>query len=58
MALLFGEELGGVAALFVLVDDDMLWGGYEAVLYAAIAAYRFLVGSGVEESDVERLFGV
>ena len=53
VALLFGEEFGDVFAILVLVDNDVLGRGDEAVLYAAVAAEAFLVGAGVEEADVE-----
>ena len=55
MALLFGEELGGVVAVLVFVDDDMLGRGDKTVLYAAIPTEALLISACVEETDVERL---
>lgn len=55
VALLFGEKFGGVVAIFIFVDDDVFGCRNEAVLNAAIAAQAFLIGAGVEESDVKRL---
>ena len=55
VALLFGEEFGDVFAVLVFVDDDVLGCGNEAVLYATVTAEALLVGSRVEEADVERV---
>ena len=55
MALLFCKEFCGVVAVFVFVDDDVLGGGDKAVLYSAISAETLLIGSGVEETNIERL---
>lgn len=53
VALFFGEEFCGVVAVLVFVDDDVFWGGDEAMLDTAVAAEAFLVGAGVEEADIE-----
>ena len=55
MALLFGEKFSDIIAILVFVDNDVLGRRDEAVLDAAIAAKAFLVGSGMEETDVERV---
>ena len=55
VGLLLAEELGGVVPVRGLVDDDVLGGGLEAVLDAAVAGDGLLVGSGVEEADVQGL---
>ena len=55
MALLFGEEFGGVVAVLVFVDDDVFGRWDKAVLYATISAEAFLVGSCMEESYIEWL---
>ena len=55
MALLFGEKFSDIVAILVFVDNDVLGRRDEAVLDAAIAAKAFLVGSGMEKTDVERV---
>lgn len=55
MALLFGEKFSDIVAILVFVNNDVLGRRDEAVLDTAIAAKAFLVGSGMEETDVERV---
>ena len=55
VGLLLAEELGGVVPVGGLVDDNVLGSGLEAVLDAAVAGDGLLVGSCVEEADVQGL---
>ena len=56
VGLFFGEQAGVVFVVrLVAVDDHVLRGGDQAVLDAAEAAERLLVGARVEESDVLRV---
>ena len=56
VGLFFGEQAGVVfVVVLVPVDDDVLRCGDQAVLDAAEAAERLLVGSRVEKSDVLRV---
>ena len=44
------EDGGGEVAFLVTVYEDVLGGGHEAVLDAAVAGNCFLIRSGVEET--------
>ena len=56
VALLLGEQSGIVlAGLLVNVDEDMFGRGGEAVLNTTKATHRLLIGSRVEEANIERL---
>ena len=55
VALFLCKQFGNVFAVLVLVDDDVLWRRDEAVLDATIAPETLLIGTGVEETDIERV---
>ena len=54
--LFLAEELGGVLAAFVTVDNNVLRAGLQAVLQSAVAAHGVLIGAGVEKAYVLRRF--
>ena len=55
VALFLCKQFGNVFAVLILVDDDVLWSRDEAVLDAAVAPETLLIGTGVEETDIERV---
>src|ERR1017187_3806937 len=56
--LLVGEDFVGKLPLFVYVDQNMLWGWNQAMLNATVPAQAFLVGPGMEETDIEFFFSI
>lgn len=58
MALLLGEEFRRPFSVLVFVQNDVFWLRNETMLYSSVACEAFLIGSGVEEADIERFFFV
>ena len=42
--------------LRICIDNEVLCGGNEAMLYTAISTEGFLIGAGVKEADIQGLF--